>query len=246
MSFPIPNQLLERTILSSKALEKYILETSSYPNEHEQLKELRAATVDKYKQVSVMNTAVDEGQFLAMLLKLMNAKITIEIGVFTGYSLLATALALPQDGKVVAVDPFAEAYEVGLPFIKKAGVKHKIEFVADSGINFLNDLLNKGKEGSFDFAFIDADKENYMNYFELLLKLVKVGGVIAFDNTLWAGSAALDDDDERLKTDHVMKYLNQHGRVEIRQLNNLLANDPRIESTLLSIGDGLTLCRRKY
>ncbi|XP_021861087.1 flavonoid 3',5'-methyltransferase-like isoform X2 [Spinacia oleracea] len=194
--------LKDKMILSSPALREYILETSAYPNEHQQLKEIRDATVDKYKHMSIMNASADEAQFLSLLLKLINAKNTLEIGVFTGYSLLTTALALPDDGK--------------------------------------------GKEGIFDFAFVDADKENYIKYHEPLLKLVKVGGVIAYDNTLWFGSVAFDPNDEIFKNDPAMKLIKQIGYEEIRHLNGFLANDPRIESTLLSVGDGLTLCRRKY
>ncbi|XP_020551838.1 flavonoid 3',5'-methyltransferase-like isoform X2 [Sesamum indicum] len=181
------------TILQSDALAKYLLETSAYPREHEQLKELRNATVDKYQFWSLMNVPADEGQFLSMLLKIMNAKKTIEVGVFTGYSLLSTALALPDDGK--------------------------------------------GEEGTFDFAFVDADKENYINYHELLLKLVKVGGIIAYDNTLWSGTVAASEDDE------MQDYL-KGCRGHIMKLNSFLANDGRIELAHLSIGDGLTLCKR--
>ncbi|KNA05927.1 hypothetical protein SOVF_185800 [Spinacia oleracea] len=240
------NKIKEKTILNTPALVEYILETSAYPNEHQQLKEIRAATLEKYKHMSIMNASADEAQFLSLLLKLINAKNTLEIGVFTGYSLLATALALPEDGKVLAVDPDREAYEVGLPAIKKAGVEHKIDFVEGSATPFLNDLVNKGKEGIFDFAFVDADKENYINYHEPLLKLVKVGGTIAYDNTLWFGSVAYAEDDEIFKNDPVMGFVKKNGYEAIRKLNTFLANDPRIESSLLSIGDGITLCRRKY
>ncbi|KMT07475.1 hypothetical protein BVRB_6g150930 [Beta vulgaris subsp. vulgaris] len=239
------NKIKEKTILASPALQEYILNTSAYPNEHEQMKEIRDATVVKYKHMSIMNASADEAQFLSILLKLMNAKNTLEIGVFTGYSLLATALALPEDGKVLAVDPDREAYEVGLPAIKKAGVEHKIDFVEGTATPFLDDLINEGKEGTFDFAFVDADKENYIKYHEPLLKLVKVGGLIAFDNTLWFGSVAYDEDDEIFKNDPIMKVV-KHGLEPIKKLNSFLAKDPRIESSLLSIGDGLTLCRRKY
>lgn len=236
----------EKTILNSPALVQYILETSGYPSEHELLKEIREATVEKYQHMSIMNVSVDEAQLLSMLLKLMNAKNTLEIGVFTGYSLLATALALPEDGKVIAVDTDRKAYEVGLPSIQKAGVEHKIEFVEGKAMPFLNDLLSNGKEGTFDFAFVDADKENYVNYHEPLLKLVKVGGVIAYDNTLWFGSVAVPDDEETLKNDPLMKHIKQLGCGVIKELNSFLASDPRIESSLLSVGDGVTLCRRKY
>ncbi|KAK9277725.1 hypothetical protein L1049_007272 [Liquidambar formosana] len=225
-----------RTILRSEALLKYILETSAYPREHEQLKELREATVEKYKYWSVMGVPVDEGLFLTMLLKIMNAKKTLEVGVFTGYSLLSTALALPADGKVIAIDPDREAYETGLPFIQKAGEEHKISFIKSDASSTLNDLIT---DGPFDFAFVDADKENYGKYHELLMKLVRVGGVIAYDNTLWFGSVALSDDDE-------MVEFQRQGRGIFRAFNSFLATDARVELSHISIGDGLTLCRRLY
>ncbi|KAK9707569.1 hypothetical protein RND81_07G205600 [Saponaria officinalis] len=220
----------------------YILETSAYPNEHPQLKELRHASVQKYALKSSMNIPVDEAQFLSVILKLMNAKNTLEIGVFTGYSLLSTALALPDDAKIVAIDIDREAYEVGLPFIRKAGVDHKIDFHEGDALPILNDLLNQGKEGTIDFAFIDADKRYYPKYHEILLKLVKVGGLIAYDNTLWFGSVAFPDDVEYFNGDSFMEGV----RAQTKTLNKFLAKDARIESSLVSIGDGVTLCRRKY
>lgn len=227
------------SILRSEALKKYILETSVYPREHELLKELTQASFDKYKIVSLMGVPRDEGQFLSMLLKIMNAKKTMEIGVFTGYSLLTTALALPEDGKVIAIDPDKDAYEVGLPFIKKAGVEHKIQFIQSQALPVLEKLLNIKEEGTFDFIFIDADKENYLKYHEIVLKLVKVGGVVGYDNTLWFGTVALSEDDPMPPG---LKAL----RGVVREINTFLANDPRIEMSQLSIGDGLTLCRRLY
>ncbi|XP_041012709.1 flavonoid 3',5'-methyltransferase-like [Juglans microcarpa x Juglans regia] len=229
-----------KTILQSQALLKYILETSAYPREPEHLKELREATTKRYSSMSVMNVPVDEGLFLSMLLKIMNAKKTLEIGVFTGYSLLSTALALPADGKIIAIDPNREAYEVGLPCIQKARVEHKINFIQSDASSVLNDLITTGKhEGSFDFAFVDANKDGYLKYHEPLLKLVKIGGVIAYDNTLWYGTVILSDDDE-------MEDFLRKDRKHIVEFNNFLAIDPRIEASLVSIGDGLTLCRRLY
>ncbi|KAI8526863.1 hypothetical protein RHMOL_Rhmol12G0030500 [Rhododendron molle] len=276
------------SILKSEALTKYILETNAYPREHPQLKELREATLNKYTDWRrVMIVPVDEGQLISMLLKIMNAKKTLEIGVFTGYSLLATALALPDDGKasfpwinssfdgasfygswdpfvacflcplwprkfashsqcllvfvlevvaiVIAIDPDREAYEVGLPFIRKAGVENKINYIQSDGMIILSDLLsNERQEGEFDFAFVDADKENYINYHELLLKLVKVGGVIAYDNTLWQGIVAHSEHEE----------VENKYRDTMRNLNSFLASDSRIDPSLVSIADGLTLCRR--
>nr|XP_011457473.1 PREDICTED: flavonoid 3',5'-methyltransferase-like isoform X2 [Fragaria vesca subsp. vesca] len=231
---------LDKIILKSPALLKYILETSCYPREHELLKQLRDATLEKYQFWSLMNVPVDEGLLLSMLLKMMNAKKTLELGVFTGYSLLTTALALPNDGKITAIDPDKEAYEFGLPFIQKAGVDHKINYFASDAFTVLNDLIKSGKEeGSFDFAFVDADKENYLNYHELLMKLVKVGGIIAYDNTLWFGTVAQLEE-------NVKELALRKGRSNVVEVNNFLAADPRVELALVSIGDGLTLCRRLY
>ncbi|KAM0984373.1 hypothetical protein ACFX2I_011739 [Malus domestica] len=227
----------ERRILKNPALLKYIFETSCFPREHEQLKQLREATVEKYPFWSLMNVPVDESLLLSMLLKVMNAKKTLELGVFTGYSLLTTALALPADGKITAIDVDKEAYEVGLPFIQKAGVENKINFCQSDAFTVLNDLITKGKEeGSFDFAFVDADKDSYMEYHKLLMKLVKVGGIIAYDNTLWFGTVAEPEE-------NVENFAKQ-SRKHLLELNSFLAADDRVELAVVSIGDGLTLCRR--
>ncbi|KAM2334191.1 hypothetical protein ACFXTH_011773 [Malus domestica] len=243
----------ERRILKNPALLKYIFETSCFPREHEQLKQLREATVEKYPfcyltpkdyissilntNRSLMNVPVDESLLLSMLLKVMNAKKTLELGVFTGYSLLTTALALPADGKVTAIDVDKEAYEVGLPFIQKAGVENKINFCQSDAFTVLNDLITKGKEeGSFDFAFVDADKDSYMEYHKLLMKLVKVGGIIAYDNTLWFGTVAEPEEN--------VENFAKESRKHLLELNSFLAADDRVELAVVSIGDGLTLCRR--
>ncbi|KAM2334192.1 hypothetical protein ACFXTH_011773 [Malus domestica] len=227
----------ERRILKNPALLKYIFETSCFPREHEQLKQLREATVEKYPFWSLMNVPVDESLLLSMLLKVMNAKKTLELGVFTGYSLLTTALALPADGKVTAIDVDKEAYEVGLPFIQKAGVENKINFCQSDAFTVLNDLITKGKEeGSFDFAFVDADKDSYMEYHKLLMKLVKVGGIIAYDNTLWFGTVAEPEEN--------VENFAKESRKHLLELNSFLAADDRVELAVVSIGDGLTLCRR--
>lgn len=233
------NGTAHKHILKTPALYKYILETSAYPKEHEQLKQIREATEEKYGFMSVMNVPVDEGQFINIFLKSMNAKKTLEIGVFTGYSLLVTALAIPPDGKITAIDIDREAYEIGLPFIQKAGVEHKISFIQADASSALQDLLDGNHEESFDYVFVDGgmEKENYIPYHELLLKLVKKGGVIAYDNTLWVGTVAMTEKGEL--DDTVWR-----NRKPTLEFNNYIANDTRIESTILSIGDGVTLCRR--
>uniref|UniRef100_A0A5B7BP68 Uncharacterized protein n=1 Tax=Davidia involucrata TaxID=16924 RepID=A0A5B7BP68_DAVIN len=226
-----------KIILKSEALQKYILDTTAYPREHEQLKEIREATVKKYGYRVGISVPADQGLFMSMLLKIMNAKRTLEIGVFTGYSLLTTALALPNDGQVVAIDPNREAYETGLPFIQKAGVAHKINFIQSDAYSILNEMLSHGKnEMTFDFVFVDADKPNYINYHEKVMKLVKIGGVIAYDNTLWYGSVA-EKENEVPQRLHV-------NRKALIDLNHRLVSDSRLEISQIPIGDGVTLCRR--
>ncbi|KAH9663622.1 Caffeoyl-CoA O-methyltransferase 1 [Citrus sinensis] len=183
-------------------------------------------------------TAPDEAQFLSMLLKLINAKNTMEIGVFTGYSLLATALAIPDDGKILALDITKEHYEKGLPIIQKAGVAHKIDFREGPALPLLDQLIQDEKyHGTFDFVFVDADKNNYINYHKRLIELVKVGGVIGYDNTLWGGSVVAQPDAD-------LDELILGWRDSVQELNKALAVDPRIEICQLSIADGVTLCRR--
>ncbi|XP_028760509.1 caffeoyl-CoA O-methyltransferase-like [Neltuma alba] len=225
-----------KSLLQSDALYQYILETSVYPREHECLKELRDLTAKH--PWNFCSVSADQGQFLNLLLKLMNAKNTIEIGVFTGYSLLTTALALPEDGKILALDINCADYELGLPVIQKAGVAHKIDFREGPALPVLDHLLiDEKNKGAFDFIFVDADKDNYLNYHRRAIELVKVGGLIDYDNTLWNGSVA--DPPEVPQPDYIKYY-----RVFVWELNKALALDSRIEICQLPIGDGITLCRR--
>ncbi|XP_061347573.1 probable caffeoyl-CoA O-methyltransferase At4g26220 isoform X2 [Gastrolobium bilobum] len=230
-NLPKPKMTANPVILQSENLTKYILETTVYPREPETLKEIRNATASH--PMGFMGTAPDAGQLMALLLKLMNAKKTIEVGVFTGYSLLLTALNIPEDGKVIAIDPDRKAYEIGLPFIKKAGVEHKIDFMESPALPVLDELL---QDGTFDFAFVDADKHNYWNYHERLLKLIKIGGLIIYDNTLWGGSVAKPEED--------VPAPKRGPRQAALSFNKEIANDSRVEISLASIGDGFTICRR--
>ncbi|KAJ9177274.1 hypothetical protein P3X46_012510 [Hevea brasiliensis] len=225
-----------KSLLQTDALYQYILETSVYPRESEPLKELRELTANH--PWNVMTTSADEGQFLGMLLKLINAKNTMEIGVYTGYSLLATALALPDDGKILAMDINRENYELGLPVIEKAGVAHKIDFREGPALPVLDQLIQDGKyHGTFDFIFVDADKDNYLNYHKRTIELVKVGGLIGYDNTLWNGSVAAPPDAPLKK--YIRVYLDY-----VLEFNKAMAADPRVEICQLPVGDGITLCRR--
>ncbi|KAK9208709.1 hypothetical protein WN944_001069 [Citrus x changshan-huyou] len=224
-------------LLQSEELYRYILGTSVYPREPEHLKEIRDVTADHPR--AMMSTAPDAGQLMAMLLKLVNAKKTIEIGVFTGYSLLLTALTIPEDGQIMAIDVNRETYEIGLPVIKKAGVDHKINFIESEALSVLDQLLKDSEnEGSFDYAFVDADKVNYWNYHERLMKLLKVGGIAVYDNTLWGGTVAMSEEQvpDRLRG----------GRQATLDLNRSLADDPRIQLSHVPLGDGITICRRIF
>ncbi|XP_051203373.1 tricin synthase 1 [Lolium perenne] len=229
-----------KTLLKSDALYTYILNTTVFPREPECMRDLRLVT-DKHP-LGYMQSSADEAQLLGMLIKMAGAKKTIEVGVFTGYSLLATALALPADGKVVAIDTDRDCYEVGRPFIEKAGVTHKVDFREGPGLDRLAELLAEqeqedGGEATYDFAFVDADKPNYVNYHEQLLRLVRVGGTIIYDNTLWGGTVAMP-----LGT--LMSGLDTRFSAAIRDLNGKLAADPRVEVCQLAIADGVTICRR--
>ncbi|XP_027173963.1 probable caffeoyl-CoA O-methyltransferase At4g26220 [Coffea eugenioides] len=207
-------------LLRSPELRQYLVETSLYPREPQVLKDLRAVTATH--PMGIMGTDADAGQMLSLLLEIINAKKTIEIGVFTLHCLLLNALTIPQDGKIMAIDPDQEAHDIGLPFIKKAGVEHKINFINSVAHPVLDNLLEDSNEhDSFDFAYVDADKANYAKYHEKLLKLVKVGGIIVYDNTLWMGTVAEAEDS-------VPETLRE-SRLYIKELNKSLAADPRVQ-----------------
>ncbi|KDP31955.1 hypothetical protein JCGZ_12416 [Jatropha curcas] len=228
--------LNQTRMLATEVSCRYILDTSVYPKEPAPLKELRELTANH--PWSIMTTSADGGQFLSILLKIMNAKNTMEIGVYTGYSLLATALALPYDGKILAMDINRENYELGLPVIEKAGVAHKIDFREGPALPVLDQLVQDEKNhGKFDFIFVDADKDNYLNYHKRNIELVKVGAIIGYDNTLWRGSVAALPDAPLRK--HIRYY-----RDYVLEFNKVIAADQRIEICQLPIGDGITLCRR--
>nr|CAB3481332.1 unnamed protein product [Digitaria exilis] len=227
-----------KTLLKSEALYEYMLNLMVYPRENEHLRELRLLT-EKHT-LGFMGSPPEEEQMLSLLLKVMGAKNTIEVGVFTGCSVLTTALAIPDDGKIVAIDVSREFFDLGLPVIQKAGVAHKVDFREGPALPILSNLLaEEGNEGKFDFAFVDADKGNYGNYHEQLLRLVRVGGVLAYDNTLWGGSVAMPDDAPLTEHDREV-------RAFIREFNAKIAADTRVEAVQLPLADGITLCRRVY
>lgn len=175
----------KQVVTLTPRLYDYIL---SNVREPEVLKELREET--STMRGSQMQVSPDQAQLLAMLVQLMGATKCIEVGVFTGYSSLAVALALPDSGRLVACERDEKVLEVARKFYERAGVLHKVYIKHGLAIDSLNSLLSNGEAGSYDFAFIDAEKKMYMEYFELLLKLVRVGGVIVVDNVLWHGKVA--------------------------------------------------------
>ncbi|XP_011077938.1 probable caffeoyl-CoA O-methyltransferase At4g26220 [Sesamum indicum] len=227
------NKSIDKGLLQTTELYEYLLETSVYPREAESLKELRALTSTHPR--AFMGTAPDAGQLMALILKLINAKKTIEVGVFTGYSLLLTALTIPDDGKITAIDVNQTTYEIGLPIIEKTGVKHKINFIESEALPVLDQLLKDPEnKGTFDFAFVDADKDNYKNYHERVLELLKPGGVVIYDNTLWEGSVVTPED--------LVPKSGLARRNAVIEFNKYLAADARVQISQVPVGDGITIC----
>ncbi|MEO0647984.1 MAG: class I SAM-dependent methyltransferase [Cyanobacteria bacterium J06650_10] len=188
--------------------------------------ELRQVTAEHPQ--SRMQVAPEQGQFMALLVQLMGAKKTLEIGVFTGYSALAVALALPDDGRMVACDVNESDCAIALQYWKKANVAYKIDLRIAPALDTLDELIANGESGTFDFSFIDADKSNYDSYYERSLQLLRPGGLIAVDNTLWYGRVADSDvKDKRTR--------------RIRALNEKVRDDLRVSMSLLPVGDGLLL-----
>ena len=177
---------------------------------------------------AIMQIAPEQGQFMSLLVQLIGAKKTLDIGVFTGYSSLIVALALPEDGKIVACDVDQYCTAIASRYWQEAGVAEKIDLHLAPALETLDQLIAQGQSDSFDFAFIDADKRNYDNYYEKCLQLIRPGGLIAIDNVLWSGRVA-DPNDSDKRT------------MAIRELNQKLHQDPRVKISLLPIADGLTL-----
>ena len=175
-----------------------------------------------------MQISIEQGRFMEFLIKLLKPTRVLEVGVFTGYSALTVASALPEDGKLIACDVSEEWTSIARRYWSEAGIAHKIDLRIAPAIQTLDILLAEGHAGTFDFAFIDADKPNYDGYYERALQLVRQGGVIGIDNTLWYGKVADND-------------VQDESTVALRELNAKLRDDPRVTVSLLPIGDGLTL-----
>ena len=195
------------------------------------LQQLRQETAQHPR--AIMQIAPEQGQFMALLVQLIGAKKVLEVGVFTGYSSLVVALALPPDGKLVACDVSEEYTAIARRYWQQAGIEDKIDLHIAPALETLEKLLSRGEAGTFDFAFIDADKSNYDNYYEMALRLVRPGGLIAIDNVLWGGAVA----DETVQDNRTKK---------IRALNKKIHQDERVNVSLVPIADGLTLAMKNF
>lgn len=194
------------------------------------LQQLRQETANH--PLKRMQIAPEQGQFMALLVKLMQAKKILEIGVFTGYSSLSMALALPSDGKLIACDQDAEVTSIAQRYWQAAGVDDRIHLHLAPALDTLQKLLDQGEASSFDLVFIDADKRNYDRYYELSLQLLRPGGLILVDNVLWDGKVA---DPE----------VTDPQTAAIRSFNAKRFEDDRIDLSLLPLADGLTLARKR-
>lgn len=217
-----------RTLTLDDRLYEYLLRHSL--REAPALAGLRAETAS-HPHVN-MQIAPEQGQFMQLLVRLIGARRAIEVGVFTGYSSLAVAMALPADGYLLACDVSEEYTAIARRHWHAAGVADRIELVLAPAAETLDARLAAGESDSYDFAFIDADKQGYLGYYERLMKLVRPGGLIAVDNTLWSGDVA--DPSNR-----------DPDTVALREFNDRLLADPRIDLSLLPLADGLTLARRR-
>lgn len=205
-------------------LEKYLISVSVH--EPEALARLRAETAPMPR--AGMQISPDMGQFLQFLVRALGIRRSLEVGVFTGYSSASVALAMPEDGRIIACDVSEEWTSIARRYWKEAGIADKIDLRLAPATETLDALLAAGEEGKFDFAFIDADKSNYWNYFERAIRLVRRGGVIAIDNVLWDGKV-------------VDPAVSDPDTVAIRAFNQRIHEDPRVFISMVPIRDGLTL-----
>tara|TARA_B100001769_G_C22060875_1_gene570574 strand:- start:649 stop:1320 length:672 start_codon:yes stop_codon:yes gene_type:complete len=195
------------------------------------LSDLRKTT-ESLGDISIMQIGQTQGSLIEMLCRIGSFRKCIEIGVFTGYSSICIAKGISEDGKLYALDNSIEYNDIARKYWAKSGCSKKIELIIRDAIESLDDFIKKGMGGSFDFIFIDADKNNYLNYYKKSYELVRRGGMILIDNTIWKGKV-MDNDDKTSSTN------------SIRTLNNFIASDDRVDHCLLTIYDGLTLCIKK-
>ena len=219
-----------RCTLSTPDSPLYAYLLSHEPPEHEAMSALRAVTGSMPD--SFMQIGIDQAHMMAFIVKLTDARQILEIGTFTGYSALAMALALPGDGRLITCDINEHWAKIARKFWQRAGVSDKIELRVGPAIETLNELERMGATGSFDIVFIDANKADYDRYYEIALRITRVGGLIILDNMLFLGRAADLQDCSP-------------GAVTVRNLNAKIAHDERVDRVILPIADGVTLVRRR-
>ncbi|XP_032409235.1 catechol O-methyltransferase domain-containing protein 1 [Xiphophorus hellerii] len=198
--------------------------------EHPVLTKLRLRTLED--QWNRMMVAAEQAQFMANLIRLINATKAIEIGMYTGYNALSMALAMPENGRVVACEIEDTYIEIAKPFFKEAGVENKIDVQHQTALKTLDELTAAGEAGTYDFVFIDADKSNYDRYYEKSLELIRNGGIIAIDNVLWSGKV-------------VNPAPNDTTSQTLDALNRKIHKDQRVELSMLTVGDGLTIAIKR-
>lgn len=199
---------------------------------HETDVERRCREETAERENANMQISSEQGQVMKWMVETLGVQRSIEVGTFTGYSALCVAGALPAGGELVACEIDEDYAETARSYLRRAGLSDRTEFRIGPALESLDAMIEEGEAGGFDFAFIDADKTNYVNYYERILKLVGVGGVLAFDNTLWSGSVADPDEDD-------------DSTEAIRQLNATMAGDDRVTSALIPVGDGLSVAYRR-
>ncbi len=219
-----------------KNIHEYVLDHSL--RESEILHRLRLET--KKDPSAIMQIPPEQGQLMSLLVKLMGAKRTIEIGVYTGYSTLCVVQAMPNDSYTVACDVNEKWTDIAKKYWKEAGIDQKIDLRIAPASETLTQLITSGQSDSYDFIFIDADKDNYDAYYELSLKLLRKGGLIAIDNVLLFGSV-LDSNSKYFEPEHQFPKSNIQS---VRDLNIKIKNDPRVDISMLQIADGITLVRK--
>ncbi|MEO7051330.1 MAG: class I SAM-dependent methyltransferase [Rhodanobacter sp.] len=219
--------MANRSLNLDDTLYSYLLDHSM----REQPEQIALREATRTHPRAQMQIAPEQGQFMALLVKLLGARRCIEVGVFTGYSALAVALALPADGRVLACDISDEFTAIGKPFWQHAGVAHKIDLRLAPALQTLDACLAAGEAGQHDFAFIDADKTGYDGYYERCLQLLRPGGLIAIDNVLWEGAVAHPADSADTRA--------------LQVLNDKLHHDRRIDLSMLPLGDGVSLARKR-
>ncbi|KUM01778.1 O-methyltransferase [Chromobacterium subtsugae] len=221
--------MTSRTVALDRALHDYLFNIGVA--EHPVQRELREFTAGH--RLAKMQIAPEQGQFMGWLARLIGARRYLEIGVFTGYSALTVALAMPEDGEVVACDVSDTFTAIAREYWAKAGVAGRIDLRLQPALNTLQTLLDDGRAGSFDLAFIDADKPSYRDYYEACLQLVRPGGVIAIDNIFLSGRVVAPKPED------------PPGVHLVHAFNASLKADPRVHMCVLPVGDGLTLCTRR-